>query len=129
MVQKSAKSLFGLNVYLPSFIFSLGVIHKRCHGRRGDNSASVIKSVTMGGGGGSKNVQNCVTSYMNDPLSPTLFSKVCVPWQKAKKRVERWLSDQKVLLYFYQKTSVTLLLFYFLCLCGICNFLPACFML
>jgi hypothetical protein len=36
-----------------------------------DNSikASVIKNVTLGGEGGSKNVQNCVTSYIDNPLT------------------------------------------------------------
>ena len=54
----------------------LGVVHKRRHGLRGgggkgffDDStkALVIKPVTMGGGG-SKIFQNCVTSFIDDPL-------------------------------------------------------------
>ncbi len=54
----------------------LGVVHKWRHLFRGeevkdfcDNStkASVIKSVMIGEGG-SKHVQSCVTSFMDDPL-------------------------------------------------------------
>ena len=36
--------------------------------------ALVIKHVTMGGGGGPKNVQNCVTSLMDDPLGDPYFT-------------------------------------------------------
>jgi hypothetical protein len=68
-----------LKYYYPNHYFwiCLGVVHKWRHGLRArggqgfcDNStkAIVLKSVTIWGGGGSKNVKNCVTSFMDDPL-------------------------------------------------------------
>ncbi len=62
--------------------FNYGVVNIWRHCLRGrghgfcDSStkASVIKSVTMGGGG-SKNVQNCVTSFMDDPYGKKIICK------------------------------------------------------
>ena len=43
------------------------VLGGRGQGFCDDNAKALLKRVTMGGGGGSKIVKNCVTSFMDDP--------------------------------------------------------------